>query len=182
MRHAMCRALRLAMPSAIALLVTACSSTTGQPVVPRVLSAHVSQVPADPNFRHFLSNSDHRLILQTVGGDTAMRIVGKEFTGPGAPVPAQLVDLQITVFGGVTLGPAVYRAPQGEGQIDVVGLNGTWRSQHTTDFTLDVTQLDLAANQASGTFRFVGKRSPNDTESLFVEEGAFLFLAIDDQR
>ena len=127
MRRTVYHALGSAVSIALAPVLTACSSTTGQPVVPRVLSAHVSQISGDPNFRPFLSNSDHRLILQTAGGDTVMRIVGKEFTDPSAPIPLQLVDLQITVFGGVILGPATYRAPQGEGQIDVVGLNGTWR-------------------------------------------------------
>jgi len=182
MRPTAYHALGSAIAIAFALTLSACSSTTGQPVVPRVLSAHVSQVSGDPNFRPFLSNSDHRVILQTVGGDTTMRIVGKEFTDPSAPVPLQLVDLQITVFSGVVVGPATYRSPQGQGQIDVTGLNGTWGSEHTSDFTLEVTQLDLAANQASGNFRFIGKRSPNDTESVFVEEGAFLFLSIQDLR
>ena len=88
MRDTACHALRPVILIAIALVLQSCSSTSGQPVVPRVLSAHVSQTPGDPNFRHFLSNSDHRLILQMVGGTTAMRIVGKEFTDPSAPVPS----------------------------------------------------------------------------------------------
>jgi hypothetical protein len=181
MSHMLRRKFSPAILLAAVLVLPACSSNTGQPVVPRVLSAHVSQMPNDPNYRHFVSNNDHRLILQTVNGNTAMRIVGQERTGPNDPVPLTLVTLDITVFS-ATVGPATYASPQGVAVMDVTGLNGTWSSQITGDFTLEVTQLDLGRNQASGNFRFVGKRSPNDAESLHVEEGAFLFLAIEDLR
>lgn len=163
-----------------AALAPACT-TTGQLVVPRVLSAHMSMTANDPNFTHFVSNKDHELeIIPTPGGQINLRIVGKQKADPAVPASPTLIELEINITSGVTLAPATYN--QSQGTAVVGGFGGNWSTAHTQNLTVEFTQLDLSRLQASGNFRFQAKKSSGDPDTLHVWEGAFLFLEIDDKR